>query len=94
MTTGYLRTNITSLIAIFWTLFAGTLFVLVIIGNVKADEKVVYFVLGAVVSQVSTVQSYYFGSTKQAIPVPGEKTIAQSTTITEAPKVEEKKDGN
>ncbi len=81
MQTGYLRTNITSILALFWSLLAGVIFVLVLIGSVRADEKIVYFVLGALVNQASQVLSYYFGASKTPIPAPNSTEI--KTTVTD-----------
>jgi len=88
MSTGYLRANITSILAMFWSALAGVVFVLVLIGSVKADEKIVYFVLGALVNQVGQVLSYYFGASKTPIPAPLPPNTMQSiqkTTVTTEP---------
>lgn len=84
MATSFLRTNITSLLALFWSVLAGVLFVLVLIGQVRADEKIVYFVLGALVNQVAQVLSYYFGASKT--PIDQRATTTISTTIKEPEK--------
>ena len=62
----WLTKNIASLIALLFTIFTCTLFILVLTGNIKPSENITFSVVTSVTNIFMLIAGYYFGSSRSS----------------------------
>jgi hypothetical protein len=60
----WLSKNIVPILAINWTLFAMTIFILVLVGELNLDKGIIMLVINSVSNIIFMIIGYYFGSSK------------------------------
>lgn len=61
---GWLKENITSVLAIMWSVFAFVILMVVLTKEIKSDDKTVYLIIGGVFGIINFVIGYYYGASK------------------------------
>lgn len=62
----WLTKNTASLIALLYTVFTCTLFILVLTGNIKPSENITFTVVTSVTNIFMLIAGYYFGSSRSS----------------------------
>lgn len=73
----WLAKNTISIIAIMFTLFTCTLYILVLAGNLKSSDNITFSVVSSVTGITMLIMGYYFGSSRSSQAKDG--TIARLT---------------
>lgn len=60
----WLNHNITSILAILWSVFAFVILMVVLTKDIKSDDKTVYLIIGGVLGIINFVIGYYYGASK------------------------------
>jgi hypothetical protein len=60
----WLKDNITSIMAILWTLATVIIIIVILTREVKTDDKTTYLILGSQYGLAMLMAGYYWGSTK------------------------------
>lgn len=60
----WLNHNITSILAIIWSVFAFVILMVVLTKDIKSDDKTVYLIIGGVFGIINFVIGYYYGASK------------------------------
>ena len=62
----WLSKNIASLIALIFTIFTCTLFILVLVGQIKPSDNITFSVVTSVTNIFMLIAGYYFGSSRSS----------------------------
>lgn len=60
----WLKHNITSILAILWSIAAIVIFILVLTKDIKSDDKTVYLIIQGSFSIITFILGYYYGASK------------------------------
>ena len=64
MNSDFLNKNITSILAILWSIFAFVILMVVLTKDIQSDDKTVYLIIGGVFGIINFVIGYYYGASK------------------------------
>lgn len=90
MKDGWLRDNITSLLAILWSCFAFIILMVVLTKEIKSDDKTVYLIIGGVFGIINFVIGYYYGASKSKPNELGRNEIINPTSKEETINIQTK----
>lgn len=80
MKDGWLKHNITSILAILWSVAAITIFILVLTKDIKSDDKTVYLIIQGAFSIITFILGYYYGASKSRPEISDNKTNSNQQT--------------